>query len=35
VDEDVSQLGRGLKLPPWEEQHRPAIEAQLPSVDYR
>jgi hypothetical protein len=31
----MSQLGRGLKLPPWEEQYRPVIEAQLPPVEYR
>jgi len=35
ADEDVSSLGRGLKLPPWEEPHRAAIEANLPSVEYR
>ena len=35
VDEDPSSLGRGLKLPPWEEPHRPSIEAQLPAVEYR
>jgi glyoxalase family protein len=35
ADEDMSQLGRGLKLPPWEEQYRPVIEAQLPPVEYR
>jgi glyoxalase family protein len=35
ADEDVSSLGRALKLPPWEEQHRSAIEANLPSVEYR
>ena len=29
VDEDVSALGRELKLPPWEEQHRPEIESSL------
>jgi len=34
VDEPVSELGRGLKLPPWEEPHRVAIEAQLPNVRY-
>jgi glyoxalase family protein len=26
VDEDVSELGRSLKLPPWFEQHRKDIE---------
>ena len=35
VDEDVSALGRDLKLPPWEEQYRSTIEASLPSVAYR
>jgi glyoxalase family protein len=34
VDEPVSELGRSLKLPPWEEPHRTAIEAQLPNVRY-
>ena len=34
VDEPVSDLGRGLKLPPWEEPYRAAIEAQLPDVRY-
>ncbi|HZR22500.1 MAG TPA: VOC family protein, partial [Vicinamibacterales bacterium] len=32
VDEDVASLGRGLKLPPWEEQHRGDIEAHLSAV---
>lgn len=35
IDEDVSSLGRGLKLPPWEEKYRPSIEANLPAVEYR
>lgn len=35
ADEDVSSLGRALKLPPWEEQHRSTIEANLSSVEYR
>ena len=35
ADEDLSSLGRGLKLPPWEEPHRPSIEANLPAVRYR
>jgi glyoxalase family protein len=35
ADEDVSSLGRALKLPPWEEQHRETIEANLPAVEYR
>ena len=34
VDEPVPDLGRGLKLPPWEEPHRTEIEAQLPNVRY-
>ena len=32
VDEDVSQLGTALKLPPWEESRRAFIEGGLPSV---
>lgn len=35
VDENASALGRGLKLPPWEEQNRATIEANLPPVEYR
>jgi glyoxalase family protein len=35
ADEDVASLGRGLKLPPWEEPHRSSIEARLPAVEYR
>ena len=35
ADEDLSSLGRGLKLPPWEEPHRGTIEAALPRVTYR
>jgi glyoxalase family protein len=35
ADEDVSSLGQGLKLPPWEEPHRATIEANLPAVEYR
>jgi glyoxalase family protein len=34
VDEPLPELGRGLKLPHWEEPYRPAIEAQLPDVKY-
>ena len=34
VDEPVAELGRGLKLPPWEEPHRLQIEAHLPNVQY-
>jgi glyoxalase family protein len=33
VDEPLNQLGRGLKLPPWEEPHRSEIEANLPRLD--
>ncbi|HEV8150107.1 MAG TPA: VOC family protein, partial [Gemmatimonadales bacterium] len=32
VDEELAGLGRALKLPPWEEPHRPLIEAGLPAV---
>jgi len=32
VDEDLPCLGRDLKLPPWEEPNRTAIEQQLPVV---
>ena len=35
ADEDLSSLGRALKLPPWEEPHRASIEANLPPVEYR
>jgi glyoxalase family protein len=34
VDEDVSKLGRGLKLPPWEEPDRAEIENTLVPVRY-
>ncbi len=34
VDEPLAELGRGLKLPPWEEPERPSIEAGLPPVVY-
>ena len=34
-DEDTSQLGRALKLPPWEERNRRSIEANLAHVEYR
>jgi len=33
VDEDVRDLGRSLKLPPWEEPHRPEIERALAAVN--
>jgi glyoxalase family protein len=35
ADEELSSLGRGLKLPSWEEQYRPSIEANLPVIEYR
>jgi glyoxalase family protein len=35
VDEPLDSLGRGLKLPPWEEPHRTLIEAGLDRVAYR
>ena len=35
VDEDPSELGRGLKLPEWEEPYRASIEANLADVTYR
>ncbi len=34
VDEELSALGQDLKLPPWEEPHRDAIEAGLPPVSH-
>ena len=34
VDEPVADLGRSLKLPPWEEPHRTEIEKHLPNVRY-
>jgi hypothetical protein len=35
IDEPTASLGRDLKLPPWEEQYRSAIEANLAPVTYR
>jgi glyoxalase family protein len=32
VDEELGALGRGLKLPPWEEEHRRTIEAGLAPI---
>ncbi len=32
VDETLHDLGKGLKLPPWEERNRAEIEAGLPKV---
>ena len=32
IDEDMSNLGCGLMLPPWEEAHRTMIEGRLPRV---
>jgi glyoxalase family protein len=34
VDEPLADLGRGLKLPPWEEPYRKDIEAHLVPVTY-
>lgn len=34
VDEPLEELGRGLKLPPWEESRRAEIEAALPPIHY-
>jgi glyoxalase family protein len=34
ADEEVASLGRGLKLPPWEEAHRADIESALAPVSY-
>ena len=33
VDEPVEQLGHNLKLPPWYEPHRTAIESRLPALE--
>jgi glyoxalase family protein len=35
VDEDLSELGRNLKLPYWEEPYRESIETNLAPVEYR
>jgi glyoxalase family protein len=32
VDEPLAELGRELKLPPWEEPNRPGIEQRLPPL---
>ncbi len=34
VDEPLADLGRALKLPPWEEPHRRDIEARLAPIGY-
>lgn len=34
VDEELASLGQELKLPPWEEPHRPQIEKRLAAVSY-
>ena len=34
VDEEIEELGSGLRLPPWEESNREAIEPRLASVTY-
>jgi glyoxalase family protein len=33
IDEELRSLGCDLKLPPWEEENRPVIEAVLPAVN--
>jgi len=33
VDEPLAALGQELKLPPWEEKNRSAIESKLPVID--
>ncbi len=33
LDEEVGELGTGLKLPSWEEHNRTEIEAALPGID--
>ena len=33
VDEPLAALGQALKLPPWEEKNRAAIESNLPVID--
>ncbi|MGB7218653.1 MAG: VOC family protein [Vicinamibacterales bacterium] len=35
VDEPLPELGRALKLPPWEERYRKDIQAGLQAVTYR
>ena len=35
VDEPLDELGRKLKLPPWEEPNRSMIEAGLAPIKYR
>jgi len=35
ADEAIAELGRALKLPPWEEPNREGIEAALVPVKYR
>jgi glyoxalase family protein len=35
VDEPLADLGKDLKLPPWEEPHRREIEAGLAPITYR
>jgi glyoxalase family protein len=32
LDEAAGELGRALKLPPWEEPKRKAIEEELPVI---
>ncbi len=35
VDEPLADLGKDLKLPPWEEPYRKEIEAGLARIAYR
>lgn len=35
VDEPAESLGKDLKLPPWEEEYRASIEANLAPIEYR
>jgi glyoxalase family protein len=35
VDEPIGELGRGLRLPPWEEQYRSEIVSGLAPIAYR
>jgi hypothetical protein len=34
IDEELPDLGRDLKLPPWEEPYRSEIESGLAPVQY-
>jgi glyoxalase family protein len=35
IDESLADLGQALRLPPWEENNRALIAAQLPPLDTR